>query len=189
MKCVQFQSMSTQTYLETRPMKCMKASKKRCKELCTCLRMNPNILHLLVPCTEIHPKRHIPSLWNVCSFRACQLNPIWRHGQWSVWKPPRRDTRSFVLAFAWIATHSTCWYYVLKSTQMDTFHRYEMFVVSKHINPNLSGHTDNQVFESLQEEIQGALYLPSHESQPTRLAGTMYWNPPKWTHSTAMKCL
>ena len=165
----------------------MKASKKRYKELCTCLRMNSIMPELPVPSSEIHPKRHIRPLWNVCSFKAYQPKPIWRYGQSSVWKPPRKDTRSFVLAVAWIPLCPSCRYQVLKSTQMDKFHRYEMFVVSKHINPNLSGHTANEVFESLQEEIQGALYLPSHESQPTRLAGTMYWNPPKWTHSTAMK--
>ena len=57
---------------------------------------------------------------------------------------------------------------------MDTFHRYEMFVVSKHINPNLSGHTANEAFESLQEEIQGALYLPSHEFHYAQVADAKY---------------
>ena len=49
-----------------------------------------------------------------------------------------------------------------------------MFVVSKHTNHNLSGDTANIVFESLQEEIQGALYLPSHESQYTQVTSAKY---------------
>ena len=65
-------------------------------------------------------------------------------------------------------------YQVLKFTHVDTFDRYEMLVVSKHTNHNLSGDTANIVFESLQEEIQGALYLPSHESQCTHVTSTKY---------------
>ena len=65
-------------------------------------------------------------------------------------------------------------YQVLKFTHADTFDRYEMFVVSKHTNQSPSGDTANIVFESLQEEIQGALYLPSHESQCTQVANTKY---------------
>ena len=47
-----------------------------------------------------------------------------------------------------------------------------MFVVLKHTNPDLSEDTTNEVFESLQEEIQGALYLPLHESQYTQATNT-----------------
>ena len=65
-------------------------------------------------------------------------------------------------------------YQVLKFTHVDTFDPYEMFVVSKHTNQNLSGDTAIIVFASLQEEIQGALYLPSHESQYTQGASTKY---------------
>ena len=65
-------------------------------------------------------------------------------------------------------------YQVLKFTHVDTFDPYEMFVVSKHTNPNLSQDMTNEVFESLQEEIQGALYLPSHESQYTQVASAKY---------------
>ena len=170
-------------------MRYLKASKKRYKELCTCLCMNRNPLDLPVLCTEIHLNGHIPPLWNVCSFKAYQPKPIWRYGQWSVWKPPRKDTRSFLLAFAWIPLCLSCRCQVLKSTQSDTFDPYEMFVVSKHTNPNLSEDTANQAYESLQEKIQGALYLPSHEFHFARVAGTKYWNPPKATHWTPMKCL
>ena len=49
-----------------------------------------------------------------------------------------------------------------------------MCVVLKQTNQNLSGDTGKIVFESLQEEIQGALYLPSHESQCTQVTNTKY---------------
>ena len=49
-----------------------------------------------------------------------------------------------------------------------------MFVVSKHTNPNLSADTANEAAESLQEEIQGALYLPLHESQYTQVTSAKY---------------
>ena len=44
-----------------------------------------------------------------------------------------------------------------------------------------------EAFERLQGEIREGLYLASHESQPTQLAGSLYCKPPKSTCAIASK--
>ena len=78
---------------------------------------------------------------------------------------------------------------MLKSTYIYTFDPYEMLVVLKHTNLDLSEDTTNEVFESAREGIQGALYLPLHESQYTQVTSAKCRNPPTFTHLTPMKCL